>query len=1130
MNSGLPLPFKSIASKFKMNKKSYSFDLETFKDMFQICPKVPSQKFVDPPFEKEILAFMSDLGYPSNIKTLSEVKVEILPQPWRTFGIIINKCLSEAKHNFTALNPAGSGAHEETSVTLGVPDVPTYESNDEQISWKSSDDEDDDDETSVSKDEDHYDQEDDDDQKDNDDQGDDDGWTDSNNDGDDFFYLKFSIHDQDERQNEEDSFDLRVQTPSHVETTDEENQDVNFKGDELDEEETMKRTKGMNYTGTPDTGIDFIFNLDTESTSLVDVLVTTIVEPSLLSTTTLPPPPTPLITRLQQTPVPAPATVPSSSVQDLPKFGSLFWFDDRLKTLEINFLEFKQTNQFAKAVSSIPGIVDSYLANKMNEVIKIAVRTSHVVTANLSELELKILIDKMKSNKSIHQSDERNNLYKALVEAYESDKLILNTYGDTFTLKRRQDDEDKYEELSAGSNWGSMRRRVGKELESTSAPKDKTSKTTSKSAEGSKSHYKSDGEYAQAKEPMYTAKDLEEPAHQEFKKGDPRESSNELMDTPLDFTSFVINWLKINTLTLELLASLTFELMKGSCKSLVEIEYFLEEVYKVTTNQLDWSNPEGQQYPHDLPLRSSPAALNTYCFYSRSMAASTPKLTVSIDVLMFDFGFVVDVVFVKWRLMLLYVPSPLLFLVEMFGIELSCPNCSLVFDSGCSKNMTGDRSQLTNFINKFLELEVAFRQHTYFICNLEGVDLLTESRGNNLYTLSLGDMMAVNGKKYILVIVDDYSRFTWVKCLRSKDEAPDFILNFLKMIQVDISHETSVARSLQQNGVIKRRNRTLIEAARTMKVTTKADIRIFIGYAPSKKAFRIYNRRTRRIVETIHVDFDELTTMEPTSSTPFITSSRNDWDFLFQPLFDELLTPPPSVNPPAPEGIAPIADVIPPKQAESTGSPSSTTVAKMHPHQFIYKVKLDELGGILKNKAHLVALGYRQEERIDFEESFATVARLEAIRIFLAYVAHKNMVVYQMDVKTTFLNGLQISQTPRVIFINQSKYALESLKKYNFENLVTQWILPWWRNPNWMRIQKGNPLIRHITVDSSVVLTTFANADHTGCQDTRRSTSGSLQFLGEILINWSSKRQKSAAISSMEAKYIALSGCCAQIL
>ncbi|GJX41330.1 putative ribonuclease H-like domain-containing protein [Tanacetum coccineum] len=722
-------------------------------------------------------------------------------------------------------------------------------------------------------------------------------------------------------------------------------------------------------------------------------------------------------------------------------------------------------------------------------------------------------------------------------------------------------------------------------------------------------------------------------------------------------------------------------------------------------------------------------------------------------------------------------------------------------DSGCSKHMTGDRSQLTNFVNKFLgtvkfgndhvakiigygdyqignvtisrvyyveglghnlfsvgqfcdsNLEVAFRQHTCYIRNLEGVDLLTGSRGDNLYTLSLGDMMAsspicllskasktkswlwhrrlshlnfgainhlarhglvrglpklkfekdhlcsacalgkstkkphkpksedtnqeklyllhmdlcgpmrvasVNGKKYILVIVDDYSRFTWVKCLRSKDEAPAFIINFLKMIQtlreyyekVGISHETSVARSPQQNGVVERRNRTLIEAARTMliyakaplflwaeavatacytqnrsmirrrhgktpyellhnkppdlsylhvfgalcyptndsenlgKLQPKADIGIFIGYAPTKKAFRIYNRRTRRIIETIHVDFDELTAMasehsssgpalhemtpatissglvpNPHPSTPFVPPSRTDWDMLFQPLFDEFLNPSPSVDHPAPEVVAPINEVIAPVLADSTGSPSSTTVDQdapspsnsqttpeteppvipndveednhdievahmgndpyfgvpipeipsdqssssdsihtiVHPdHQisehnskwtkdhpleniigelarpvstrlqlheqalfcyydafltavepktykdaltqacwieamqeelneferlevwelvprpdkvmvitlkWIYKVKLDELGGILKNKARLVAHGYRQEEGINFEESFAPVTRLEAIRIFLAFAAHMNMVVYQMDVKTAFLNG-----------------------------------------------------------------------------------------------------------------------------
>ncbi|GJZ26828.1 hypothetical protein Tco_0571081 [Tanacetum coccineum] len=83
-------------------------------------------------------------------------------------------------------------------------------------------------------------------------------------------------------------------------------------------------------------------------------------------------------------------------------------------------------------------------------------------------------------------------------------------------------------------------------------------------------------------------------------KEDTRNSFDELMDTPLDFSAFIMNWLKVDTLTPKLLAGLTFELMKGSYKSLVKLEYFLEEVYKATTDQLDWNNPEGQQYPHDL--------------------------------------------------------------------------------------------------------------------------------------------------------------------------------------------------------------------------------------------------------------------------------------------------------------------------------------------------------------------------------------------------------------------------------------------------------------------------------------------------------------------------------------------------
>ncbi|GKA17818.1 retrovirus-related pol polyprotein from transposon TNT 1-94 [Tanacetum coccineum] len=122
----------------------------------------------------------------------------------------------------------------------------------------------------------------------------------------------------------------------------------------------------------------------------------------------------------------------------------------------------------------------------------------------------------------------------------------------------------------------------------------------------------------------------------------------------------------------------------------------------------------------------------------------------------------------------------------------------------------------------------------------------------------------------------------------------------------------------------------------------------------------------------------------------------------------------------------------------------------------------------------------------------------------------------------SFFLGLQIFQNPRGIFINQSKYALESLKKYGFDACDPM----------------DTPMVEKSKLDGdkkgkSVDLShyrAFADADHAGCQDTHRSTSGSMQFLGDKLVSWSSKRQKSAVISSTEAEYIAMSGCYAQIL
>ncbi|GJS19309.1 retrovirus-related pol polyprotein from transposon TNT 1-94 [Tanacetum coccineum] len=154
--------------------------------------------------------------------------------------------------------------------------------------------------------------------------------------------------------------------------------------------------------------------------------------------------------------------------------------------------------------------------------------------------------------------------------------------------------------------------------------------------------------------------------------------------------------------------------------------------------------------------------------------------------------------------------------------------------------------------------------------------------------------------------------------------------------------------------------------------------------------------------------------------------------------------------------------------------------------------------------------------------------------------------------KISFFLGLQISQSPRGIFINQSKYALESLKKYGFDycDLVDTPMVEKSKLDEDKEGKAAQPTKKHLNVvkrifrylkgtvhrglwypkDSLIALTAFADADHAGCQDTCCRTSGSMQLLGDRLVSWSSKRQKSDVISSTEAEFIALSGCCAQIL
>nr|GEW50153.1 hypothetical protein [Tanacetum cinerariifolium] len=302
--------------------------------------------------------------------------------------------------------------------------------------------------------------------------------------------------------------------------------------------------------------------------------------------------------------------------------------DEFLRTIDENMkriIKEQVKGQVKEQVSKIlPRIEQSMNAQLKAEVLTRSYhssRTSYAVAADLSEMELKkILIKKMEGNKSIQCSDEQRNLYKAIVDAYEADEIILDSYGETVILKRRRDDEDDQDEGPfARSDRGSKRRRKGKDPKSASAPLETATRSAGRSTNldrraedqptiQSSQHHEW---FSQLKKPLTSDRDWNKtlPAVQGStqtwisnleKQADSRSSFNELLDTPLDFSNFIMNRLRVDTLTPEILIGPTFELMKGSCTSLIELEYHLEEVYKATTDQLDWINPEGQQYPHNL--------------------------------------------------------------------------------------------------------------------------------------------------------------------------------------------------------------------------------------------------------------------------------------------------------------------------------------------------------------------------------------------------------------------------------------------------------------------------------------------------------------------------------------------------
>ncbi|CAH9083075.1 unnamed protein product [Cuscuta europaea] len=796
-------------------------------------------------------------------------------------------------------------------------------------------------------------------------------------------------------------------------------------------------------------------------------------------------------------------------------------------------------------------------------------------------------------------------------------------------------------------------------------------------------------------------------------------------------------------------------------------------------------------------------------------------------------------------------------------------------------------------------------------------------------------VQSINGRKYTLVIVDDFSRYTWTKFLRSKDKAAENIMTFIRTIQKLLQHSVRIvrtdngtefknqtltefyeslgitqqfaaAKTPQQNEVVERKNRTLVEAARTMliqsrlphfmwadaintacftqnrtfihkrfdktpyeilfnktpdifflkvfgckcfilndrtersKLDPKAREGVFIGYSLQSKAYRVYLRDKRTVIESVNVTFYEMadfaiehlqtdpSTAVPVASDKAEPNTEHDdviLDSLFRNFYENSQSPPPAYTPEStstptaeiplltgpddvpstpstpqtnPRGVDdhgfaispessplhttaapepsnsyqdsdqpiitptplaherkwtrahPVEQIIgdpsqgvrtrsattnechyacflsknePSKVSEALADPDWVIAMQDELNQFdrldvwtlvpkppqktiigtkwVFKNKKDEEGIVIRNKARLVAKGYNQQEGIDYDETFAPVARIEAIRLFLAYAAHKNFTVFQMDVKTAFLNGvleeevyvaqpegfvdpkypdhvyklkkalyglkqaprawydalteflvdsgfskgkidttlfikrqksdiiliqiyvddiifassnprlckhfeklmktkfemsmmgelnfflgLQVRQLSDGIFINQSKYILEMLKRFNIDgkSSMTTPMSPNNKldsNPSGKPVDatnyraiigsllyltssrpdivfstclcarfQANPKESHLTAVRRILrylkgtvnlglwypkhsgfdLVGYSDADFAGCRMDRKSTSGAVQFLGDKLVCWSSKKQNCVSTSTAEAEYVAAASCCSQIL
>ncbi|GJT31561.1 hypothetical protein Tco_0921980 [Tanacetum coccineum] len=573
---------------FKVDNKRFSMNVEVFREILNICPKIPGQEFDEPPSEEEALSFIQEIGHSGEIKYITDVIVDHLHQPWRTFASIINKFLSRKDLAYHIDNKDSKKQDKMLYPRFTKIIIHHFLTKDKSILMRN---------------------------------------------------IMFMHTGRDDRllveppktkktQKKSDSAILSEETPSKKKPN-KAKKDVPLtkkpatkpkltkkkalvkaargkclnvlskvalseaaqlkEGDrgEEDDADYAKEENEEELDDTEELYKDVNVNLRKEDVEMTDADQGGADQQNVSQESG--------------------SSVSSHFTEKLLNFENVSPADNEIASLMDTTILHEEPSSHTSSFYTVPVMITTSTTNKeksfnkplshifqnvekkllLGKSLEAAVleksssqpKSTYEAAASLSEFELtKILMDKMEEHKSYLRADYKRELYDALVKSYNTDKDLFDTYGEVFTLKRSQDDKDKDQDPSDGSDRGMKRRKSSKYAESSRDPKSKESKSTSSSKGTSRSQHKSSGKFAHPEEQSHTVNDSGVQQNQEFDTGnndeqpddkarfhrqhvnfrpsqtwisnisraeEPRTSFDKLMDTLIEFSAFVMNRLNI---------------------------------------------------------------------------------------------------------------------------------------------------------------------------------------------------------------------------------------------------------------------------------------------------------------------------------------------------------------------------------------------------------------------------------------------------------------------------------------------------------------------------------------------------------------------------------------------------------